>query len=241
MFRPLGKPKGKTPAIVVTIRSPRPDKHGSHPLIDYNMPIVAPGEKLPSSVPKTIPQEVNDLLNKKPKSVEKRQRKEKGKVRQKRKRSKKQKKQKKILGYTKLCLKWVIGVIVNRHYSNKQEWQFKDAIFDEDGKYRYCQEWGRLPIYEPFSKGGLKALSQDKLRRMSENIELFCKNKLYVILNLNGAQRTYWADKIKKQCEVERLKEIMNAIKKSDSSNKLADLNKSLPVKQDVPKKVVKV
>jgi hypothetical protein len=163
------------------------------------MPVLAPGERLPKKVPFKMPQKLIDALNKRPEQRHIYHRK-KPKRRRRRKHKKKKKVKRKIIGYHKVCLKWIVGVIVNRHFKNKGEWKYKDAIFDHDGKFRYCQQWGKLPIYAPILKDA-KANSETRkqfLKKLAHDIELFCKNKLYVILNLSGAQRTYWADKIQK-------------------------------------------
>lgn len=150
------------------------------------MPVVAPGETLPPHKGFEMPKSVIDALNKIPSEPTKKkiQRRKKPTPKKKPKDSLKRS----VVGYHKICLKWVVGVIVNRHYKNKQAWKFKDAIFDEDGKYKYCQEWGKIPIYENKIKGTIDSeLRKDFLKKLSRDIELFCKNKLYVILNLNGA------------------------------------------------------
>lgn len=203
----------------VTVRSPKADKHGSHPLVEYNMPVLAPGERLPKKVPFKMPQGVIDLLNK-PKKMKKRVRRKKPHLKKKKKKKQKAPKRK-IIGYHKLCLKWVIGVIVNRHYRNHKEWKYKDSVFDSDGKYKYCEKWGKLPIYEPLHKSKEKELSREKfLKKLTHDIELFCKNKLFVILNLSGAQRVYWADKIQKQCEITKIKEFVKKQKLIEAANK---------------------
>ena len=118
------------------------------------MPVLAPGERLPASIPFKMPQKLIDKLNKSP-MAKKRKRRRRKKPKYKRKKPKHKKKKKstrKIIGYHKICLKWVVGVIVNRHFDNKKEWKYKDAIFDENGVYRYCKNWGKLPIYEPILK-----------------------------------------------------------------------------------------
>lgn len=187
----------------VAIKSPHENDHHSHPLIHYNMPVIPPGEKLDAKKPKfKIPQPLIDILNK-PQKRRRRHRRAKPKKRHYKKLSKPKRK---ILGYHRVCLKWIIGVLVNRHFNNKHSWKFKDAIFDEDGKYRYCKKWGKLPIYEDkkAKKGGF--ISAEEL---AKNIEALCTNQLRIILNLNQSQRKYWRDKIKKQCEVEKLKELV--------------------------------
>lgn len=159
------------------------------------MPVIAPGEKLPPHKGFEMPKAVVDALNNNPEANRPKLRKRRKKPVPKPK--KKDDIKRSVVGYHKICLKWVVGVIVNRHYKNKQAWKFKDAIFDEDGKYKYCQEWGKIPIYENHLKGKInKELRKDFLKKLSRDIELFCKNKLYVILNLSGAQKSYWADKI---------------------------------------------
>jgi hypothetical protein len=59
-------PTSKVPSIKVAIRSPREDQNGSHPIVEYNMPVIAPGEKLPPHKGFNMPKEIDDLLNKNP-------------------------------------------------------------------------------------------------------------------------------------------------------------------------------
>ena len=215
----------KAPSLEVTVRSPKSDKHGSHPLVEYNMPVLAPGERLPKNIPFKMPQSVIDKLNK-PGKKKIRFRRRKPKFHRRRHKKKKEIKRK-IIGYHKICLKWIVGVIVNRHFKNNKEWKYKDAIFDSDGKFRYCKQWGKLPIYEPLLKSAKKRKNREKyLKKLSHDIELFCKNKLFVILNLSGTQRTYWADKIQKQCEMSKLKEMIKKQKKQQARAQMKALKK---------------
>jgi hypothetical protein len=43
---------------------------------------------------------------------------------------------------------------------------------------------------------------------------------------LSGAQRTYWADKIQKQCEVEKLKDMIRKHKKREAQAQMEALRK---------------
>ena len=210
----------------VAIRSPREDKHGSHPIVEYNMPIIAPGEVLPPHKGFHMPKKVIDALNKPPEDLKPAVKK---RMRPKPKKKPKKNAKRKVVGFHKICLKWVVGVIVNRHYKNKQAWKFKDAIFDEDGKYKYCQEWGKIPIYERGIKGSIDSkLRSDFLLKLSRDIELFCKNKLFVILNLNGRQKSFWADKIQKHCEMEKMKQMLKVDKNKKALKQFEELTASL-------------
>ena len=62
-------PKIKKPFIKVAIKSPEPDIHGSHPIIGFNMPVLSPGEILEQPKPEfKVAEEVDNLLNKAPKT-----------------------------------------------------------------------------------------------------------------------------------------------------------------------------
>ena len=164
--------KKKEPSLKVVVHTPDKSEGGSHPLINYNMPVIPPGEDLKDKEKFKIPQEILDAMNKLKKS--------KARVRRKKpKEIKKPKPKKKIIGYHTICLKWIVGVLVNRHFANKKQWQFKDAVFDKDGKFRYCKKWGKLPIYDK------NHLEKKAKKKKSGDKNVLCNDQLSVILNLS--------------------------------------------------------
>lgn len=90
------------------------------------MPVLAPGEVLEDTSKMRLSDEDIDKLNKRVKKKKKRRRRKKPKWKVPKKKKKKEVKKNpyKLIGFHKICLKWIIGVIVNRHFRNKLEWQY---------------------------------------------------------------------------------------------------------------------
>ena len=40
-----------------------------------------------------------------------------------------------------------MDVILNRHYKNDDQWEYKDAHYKKDGVYRKCVSWTSKKIY----------------------------------------------------------------------------------------------
>lgn len=80
------------------------------------MPVIAPGEKLPPHKGFEMPKAVIEALNKPTEPTKPKTRRRKKPAP---KKKPKESLKKSVVGYHKICLKWVVGVIVNRHYKNK--------------------------------------------------------------------------------------------------------------------------
>ena len=53
-----------------------------------------------------------------------------------------------LLGKKKICKKWILGVIFNRHYKNAQQWNYNDGTFNKSGYYRTCEKWVYIDVYK---------------------------------------------------------------------------------------------
>jgi hypothetical protein len=62
---------------------------------------------------------------------------------------------KELIGMDIVCDKWSIGVLVNRHFKNEMQWKYSDVEFYDDGFFRYCARWRRVPRFRDLYFPGL--------------------------------------------------------------------------------------
>lgn len=121
-----------------------------------------------------------------------------------------------------MCSRWFMGVIVNRHFINKEGWEYSDGDFKEkSGFYNYCKKWVFLDVwnrqiklpkpkvekkkkkqkklkFEPPKKVKKPVKSVKKVRPWSPKI---CRTRLAVILNLSPIQKEIMADRVRRVCK----------------------------------------
>lgn len=61
-----------------------------------------------------------------------------------------------LIGYEKVCDKWELHVLVNRHFKQGFAWKHSDFDLDKDGKSRTCVKWRKVPRYKDLDPAVLK-------------------------------------------------------------------------------------
>jgi len=95
------------------------------------------------------------------------------------------------LGNVPYCDYWDVGVVLNRHYRRKEEWNFTDRLFYKEGAFKVCRKWRFRKVWKtqvwPFGK--VLDVPQKKPREVKkkEEINVYCKSVLRVVLNRGNA------------------------------------------------------
>ena len=209
-------PKKKQEKILVAIKSPKPGKNHHHPLVNYKMPVLLHNQNPEKKKPKPykISKSLYDALNKPPDAKTSHRRRRRKKPKRVKKIPKKKKNRLRFLGYHKICVKWILGVIMNRHYKNLIEWRYKDAVFDQNGNYWYCARWERFPIYDSLNNMANQLSTKELEKALKYKVKHLCETQMMSVLNLTEKQRRYWKDKLAKYCKTEALREMLRKTKK---------------------------